>query len=125
MDKLTEVKQILKYNEEINNKLKIKNFYNKYKKELENFKYIDDEIFFATNKKKIYIRYIGFNNKINYGVFNLKSEKKNKTLYIYLINEKKKIWYFDFNKNYVFFNKIISEDDKIRKNFIDFLSKNN
>ena len=125
MDKLTEVKQILKYNEEINNKLKIKNFYNKYKKELENFKYIDDEIFFATNKKKIYIRYIGFNNKINYGGFYLKSEKKNKTLYIYLINEKKKIWYFDFNKNYVFFNKIISEDDKIRKNFIDFLSKNN
>ena len=122
--KLLEVKQILKYNEEINNKEKIKNYYKKYKKELEDFKYIDNESYF-NKKKRCYVRYIGFNNKLYYGGFYVKSEKKNNTLYIYLINTKKQIWYIDFNKNYVFINKVISEDDKIRKSFVEFLEKNN
>ena len=118
--KLLEVKYILKYKEEINNKDRIKNYYEKYKNELDGFKYIENENYFYNNKK-FYVRYIGFNNKLYYGGFFVKAEEKNKTTYIYLINTKKKIWYIDFNKNFVFVNKIISEDDKIRKAFIEFL----
>ena len=120
--KLIEVQQILKYKDEINNN-KINEIMKKYKNELENFKYIDNENYFKPNKKK-YVRYVGFDNKINYGGFFVKSEKKNNTTYIYLINTQKKIWYIDFNKNYIFINKIITEDDKIRKSFIEFLEKN-
>jgi hypothetical protein len=120
--RLLEVKQILKYKEEVNNTERIKKYYEKYKKELDGFKYIENENYF-NNKNKFYVRYIGFNNKLYYGGFFVKAEKKNNTIYIYLINTKKKIWNIDFNKNFVFVNKIISEDDKIRKSFIEFLEK--
>jgi hypothetical protein len=121
--KLIEVQQILKYNEETNNKQKIKDLFEKYKKELEDFTYVENETYFINNKK-IYIRYVGFNNKINYGGFFYKTEKLNKSTYIYLINSRRKVWHIDFNKNYIFANKIISEDDKIRKAFMEFLEKN-
>ena len=121
--RLMEVHQILKYSEEINNKEKIKSYYKKYEKELSDFKYIENENYFDTNKQ-IYIRYIGFNNKLYYGGFFVKTEKKNKTIYLYLINTHKKMWYIDFNRNFVFANKIISEDDKIRNAFIEYLKKN-
>ena len=121
--KLIEVQQILKYNEEVNNKQKIKDLFEKYKKELEDFTYVEDEKFFVNNKK-MYVRYVGFNNKINYGGFYYKTEKLNKNIYIYLINTRRKVWHIDFNKNYVFANKLISEDDKIRKAFMEFLEKN-
>lgn len=120
--RLLEVKQILKYKEEVNNKERIKGYYEKYNKELDGFKYIENENYF-NNKKNFYVRYIGFNNKLYYGGFFVKAEKKNNTIYIYLINTKKKIWNIDFNRNFVFVNKIISEDDKIRKAFIEFLEK--
>ena len=121
--KLMEIQQILKYNEETNNKQKIKDLFGKYKKELEDFTYVENETYFINNKK-IYIRYVGFNNKINYGGFFYKIEKLNKNTYIYLINSRRKVWFIDFNKHYVFANKIISEDDKIRKAFMEFLEKN-
>ena len=121
--KLLEVQYILKYKEEVNNEKKIKNYYEKYKKELDGFKYIKNENYFY-KKKKFYVRYVGFNNKLYYGGFFVKAEKKNNTTYIYLINTKKKIWYIDFNRNFVFVNKIISEDDKIRQAFTEFLEKN-
>jgi hypothetical protein len=120
---LSEVQQILKYNEKINNTERIKNYYKKYKIELENFKYIENKNYFD-KKKKNYIRYIGFNNKLYYGGFFVKAEHKNNTTYIYIINTKKKMWYIDFNKYFIFVNKIISEDDKIRNKFIEFLEKN-
>lgn len=122
--KLLEVQQIMKYNENINNKDRIKKYYVKYKKELEDFSYIDNERYFENNKKN-YVRYIGFNDKLYYGGFFVKIEKKNNTSYIYLINTKRKIWYIDFKRYFVFINKIITEDDKIRKAFIEFLEKQN
>ena len=120
--RLLEVQQILKSTEEINNKERIKAYLKRYNKELEGFKYIENENYFGKNKR-FYVRYIGFNNKLYYGGFFVKAEKKNNTTYIYLINTKRKIWNIDFNRNFVFVNKIISEDDKIRKAFIEFLEK--
>ena len=121
--KLLEVQYILKYKEEVDNKKRVTNYYIKYNKELDGFKYIENKNYFY-KKKKFYVRYIGFNNKLYYGGFFVKAEEKNNTTYIYLINTQKKIWYIDFNKNFVFINKIISEDDKIRKVFTEFLEKN-
>lgn len=121
--KLFEVQQILKYTEIIDNKQQIKEYYKKYNNELKDFKYIENKNYF-NNKKKLYIRYVGFNNKLYYGGFLVKTEEKNNTLYIYLINTKKKIWVIDFNRNYIFANNIITEDDKIRQQFIEYLEQN-
>jgi hypothetical protein len=121
--KLLEVQQILNSRENINNSEKIKKYYKKYKKELEEFKYIEDDSYLYNNKK-LYIKYIDFNNKLHYGGFFYKLEKKNKTTYIYLISSQRKVWYIDFNKNFIFVNKVISNNDKIRNMFINFLDKN-
>ena len=43
--------------------------------------------------------------------------------YPFLINGSKKIWSFDFNKNYVFVNKVFSKNDKLRKIFEETLTK--
>ena len=117
--KLLEIQQILI----VNNKDRINSYFEKYKNDLNGFKYIDNKNYFD-DKKNLYIRYVGFNNKLYYGGFFVKVEHKNNSTLIYLINTKKKIWTIDFNKYFVFINKVISEDDKIRKAFIDFLEKN-
>jgi len=121
--KIREVKKILETNEEIFIDIKLKELKKKYKEELKEFKYVyDNNIFF--NIKNKYIRYIGFNNKINYGGFFVKAEKRNNSIYIYLINKDRQIWFIDVNKNYIFINDIITENNKMRKEFERFLLEN-
>lgn len=124
MDKLKEVKKILNSIEKVDLDLKIKELKKKFKVELKGFKYVADSNLFLTIKKK-YIRYIGFNNKINYGGFFYKAEEKNNTIMIYLINSDKRVWSIDANKNYIFINDIITENDKIRQMFENYLHENN
>ena len=121
--KLLEVQYIFKYKEEVNNDERIKNYYEKYKKELDGYTYIENENYFDI-KRRVVVRYIGFNNKLNYGGFFYKTEKKNNTTYIYLVNTKRKIWYIDFKQNFIFVEKVLSENDKIRKAFTEFLVNN-
>lgn len=103
----------------INKIIKLKELY---VSELEDFKYVNDHNYFIYNKK-CFIRYVSFNNVIHYGGFLFKIEKKNNTIIIFLINGSKKIWSFDFNKNYVFVNKVFSKNDKLRKIFEETLTK--
>ena len=119
---LLEIQKILKP-EIIDLNSKIKELKKLYKDELKGFKYVDDPNIFLQIKNK-YIRYIGFNNKINYGGFFLKAVYKGNTVYIYLINKDKKVWYIDFNRNYVFINDIINENVKMRKAFELYLLEN-
>jgi hypothetical protein len=123
MDKLDEVKKILNTIKKVDIEAKIKNFKKIYKTELKGFKYVSDPNIFLNLKKK-YIRYVEFNDKINYGGFFYKAEKINNTIIIYLINKDKKIWSIDFNKNYIFINDIVTENDKIRHMFENFLKDN-
>ena len=120
MDKLKEVKQILNSIEKFDIDSKVRELKKTFKTELKGFKYVTDSNIFLNIKKK-YIRYVCFNNKINYGGFFFKAEKKNNTVIIYLINSDKKVWPVDTNKNYIFVNDIITENDKIRKMFEEFL----
>jgi hypothetical protein len=121
--KIREVRNILDSKEEIFIDVKLKEIKKKYKDDLKEFKYVSDNNIFLNIKNK-YIRYVGFNNKINYGGFFLKAENKNNTIFIYLINKDRKIWSIDVNKNYVFINDIITENDKMRKEFEKFLLEN-
>ena len=114
-EKLAEVYQILHSDVNINLDTKIRELKHTYKTELKGFKYvIDPDILLNITKK--YVRYVGFNNKLYYGGFLVKSEKKNNTTYIYLISTHKQIWSIDFNSYYIFINDIIStKNEKIRK----------
>jgi hypothetical protein len=114
--KLIEIKNIKNNKININIKPIIDNYFNIYNEELKDFTYVDNsDIFFI--KKKMYVRYISFNNKINYGGFFVKAEKTSKDVIIYLINKDKKIWSINFNNNFIFINDILS----LRKIFENFL----
>jgi hypothetical protein len=120
---IKEVRKILGTKVEIFIDSKLKEIKKKYKEDLKDFKYVSDNNIFFNIKNK-YIRYVGFNNKINYGGFFLKAEKKNNSIYIYLINKDRKVWSIDVNKNYVYINDIITHNERMRKEFEKYLLEN-
>ena len=105
----------------IDTKQQLKFLKEKYKKELENFKYIK-KITDIYGKQKIYIRYIGINGRLYWGGFLFKINKINNKFIILLINKDKKPWSVDFDTHYVFYNSII-RDDNLRDIFTEFLDK--
>lgn len=121
MNKLDEIKKIYNTQVIINIGDKINNFYSIYKNELVNFKYVSDIKQITGNK---YIRYIGFNNKLYYGGFLIKIKEFGNTILLYLLSTNKKVWTIDFNKNYVFMNNILNNNDKLRKAFENYLLNN-
>ena len=124
-DKLEEIKKILSKKVIVNTLDTINDILKKYKNDLIDFKYIENSKYFLEKKKNKYVRYVGFNGKINYGGFLIKTEKKNNTVYLYLINKHKQVWYLDFNKNYIFVSNILTKNEIIRKEFEMYLSKLN
>jgi len=123
MDKIEEVRKLLRTKDIVDINLKIKEIKKKYKEDLKDFDYINNPKILLDAKKK-FIRYVGFDNKINYGGFLLKVEKLDNKFYIYLINKNKKIWNIDFNRYYVFMVDVLSENDKMRKEFEKYLLEN-
>jgi hypothetical protein len=122
--KREEVNNILNMEVTIKIDIKIKELKHTYKTELKGFKYVTDPTIFLSIKK-IYVRYVGFNNQLYYGGFFVKAEQKNNTVFLYLINTNKQIWTIDFNNYYIFINDIIStKNEKIRKAFELYLLEN-
>jgi hypothetical protein len=119
MDKLDEVRKLLR-TKDVDLKSKVKEIKKKYKEDLQDFVYVEKAKTLVDAKKK-FIRYVGFDNKINYGGFLLKVEKLNDNFYIYLINKDKKVWNIDFSRNYVFMVDILNNDEKMRKEFEAYL----
>jgi hypothetical protein len=119
-DALKEVNDILKSKVKINLKSRIIEILNMYEDALKDFEYINnnDDLLLIKNK---YIRYVEYNNKLNYGGFLVKSEKINNTIFIYLINTNKQIWKINANKNFIFCCDILTPSQKIRKSFEEFL----
>jgi len=122
-DKFKEVKKILNLKVKIDLDSKIKELKKIYKPYLKGFKYVVDSNTFLEIKNK-YIRYVGFDNKINYGGFLLKAEKKGNIIYIYLINKDKKVWFINTNNFYIFINNILTKNEKTREQFEQFLLEN-
>lgn len=122
-NKIKEIKDIL--NTEINIKTQIQYLKEKYKKELENFIYIE-KINQLYEYPKIFIRYIGINGKLCWGGILLRIEQINNKFLIYLINKNKKSWYIEFDKNYIFYQKIIkTNNENLRNIFTSFLTEYN
>ena len=95
----------------------IKKLEERYKTELKGFTYLEDLIQLEDDKK-YFIRYIGINGKFNYGGF----------LYYFpndycirLINNSKKAWDVIVNENFIWFSKVLNENDKKRAQFDAYL----
>ena len=100
MDKIEEINEIL--NMHIVDQLSDIN--KKYKKELLDFSYIENEIEIIS-LKNVFIRYVGINGLLYYGGIYYKCEKINGELFILLINKNKKPWKIKANNNYIFYKK--------------------
>jgi hypothetical protein len=119
-DALKEVQEILNKNTDVNLNKRILEIMNMYKDELEDFEYIinTNDLLYIKNK---FIRYVEYNNKLNYGGILIKSEKIGNRIYIYLINKHKQMWTVNADKNFIFCNNILTQNEKIRKSFEKFL----
>jgi hypothetical protein len=118
---LKEVKDLLNNNTNIDLNKRILEIINIYKDELEDFEYVYNttDLLYVKNK---FIRYVEYNNKLNYGGFLVKSIKIKNNIFIYLINTNKKMWTVNADKNFIFINDILTPNQKIRKSFEKLLS---
>ena len=122
MSKLDEVNIIM--NLEINTNDYLEKLKKKYKKELNNFIYIN-HINDIIQIKNAYIRYISIKGKIGYGGIYYKVEKENNIFFILLINQNKKIWKISFNDNFIFYKLIENNNNQKRTYFTELLDKFN
>jgi hypothetical protein len=114
-NKILEINEI--YDIEYDTAEIIKKLEERYKTELKGFTYLEDLIQLEDDKK-YFIRYIGINGKFNYGGF----------LYYFpndycirLINNSKKAWDVIVNENFIWFSKVLNENDKKRAQFDAYL----
>ena len=88
-------------------------------KQLYGIKKLDEK---KRKKEKLYIRYINaINNKFNYGGFLMNYNDQ----YLTLINKNKIPWRVEFDRNFIFYNRVLTENEKRRANFEEFLKQNN
>jgi hypothetical protein len=118
--KLKEIDKI--YNIQIDTNKYLNKLLEKYKNELDGFKYapsINDII----QNKKIFIRYISTKGKLCYGGIYYKVDEKNNKFYILLVNKYKNIWSISFDENFIFFKNISDDNDNKRDLFKSLLDK--
>jgi len=102
------------------NKL-IEKFELKYQKELEDYIYVDYNDLISQVKYGGYIRYINLNEELKWGGILLKiNNLESSDAKLLLMNSNKKIWEIKFSKNYVFYKKHTTYNDKLRELFISY-----
>ena len=116
-NKILEINEI--YDIEYNTTAIIKELEERYKTELKGFTYLEDLIQLEDDTK-YFIRYIGINGKFNYGGF----------LYYFpndycirLINNSRKAWDIIVNENFIWYSKVLNENDRKRAQFDAYLKE--
>jgi hypothetical protein len=120
--KSLEILKLLETNNNFNINNKIDKLKKQFSSELEGFTYIDNKKHISSFKNK-YIRYISFNNKLNYGGFFLKTENINGKFFIYLINKNKIPWKIDFDRYYIFYTEHVRTTNESKRNIFDIFIK--
>ena len=92
----------------------------KHKEALTGFKYVDDigRLTRKSSRNKLFIRYVGVNGKFGWGGFYLRNEDN----HIYLVNKYKAVWCIDEKQNFIFYKKVLLDNDRMRNDFDIFLS---
>lgn len=118
--KLDEINEIYKIN--INTEKYLKKIKKKYENELKNFIYAEN-INDIIQHKNIFIKYISVKGKYYNGGIYYKVIKKNNKFYILLINKYKKVWEILFDDNFIFYSKLLNNNDIKREMFKELLDK--
>ena len=73
-----------------------------------------------------YVRYVNFKNELKWGgILVKKTVKKSGIHMMALINTNRNIFNISFERNYIFYKKHVSPNDKTRELFISYLDKDN
>ena len=97
----------------------INELYRKYSKQLNNYSYIDNDIY--NLKKGGYIKYININNELKYGGILINIENKNNLSKMKLViknDYSKNIYKINFLNNYIFYKTHKTQSDNFRKLFL-------
>ena len=112
------------YNEEkIEKKLQrtIEDFEIKYEEELSEYIHIDYNDLLSKVQIGGYIRYINLDGELRWGGILIKIEDiESRDTKLLLMNTSRKFWEIKFSKNYVFYKKHTTYNDKLRELFISY-----
>ena len=111
-----------KWQSELNKK--IYKWKSDYEKELEDYEFVESEKELTkTAKKGGYIRYFNANDELRYGGFLVNIFEDNEITKMTLMNTMGKRWVISWTRNYIFYKKHTTANDKLRKIFISLLEK--
>ena len=113
-------KKIIDYTEEnnINNEISINNLYEKYKEQLKDYFYINDEI--DNLKLGGYVRYVNLNEELRFGGILIAIIDKSDLFKMKLVlkNTTNNIWKISYINNYIFYKNHKTKNDKFRNLFL-------
>tara|TARA_Y100000389_G_C17375304_1_gene471301 strand:- start:769 stop:1161 length:393 start_codon:yes stop_codon:yes gene_type:complete len=126
-DRLKKIDEILKnlpsqkqWKDDIDKK--INSWFKKYPKELEDYKFVYslDQL---RNEIKAggYIRYFNNNEELRYGGFLVRKIEEDDNYRLSLMNMNGRKWTIVWSRNYIFYKKHTTANDKLRKIFISLL----
>ncbi|VVU94790.1 hypothetical protein CPAV1605_515 [seawater metagenome] len=100
----------------------IDSFKEKYEEELKDYNYVDYDDFLLNVRKGGYIRYVNLDKEIRWGGILIKIEDlETRDPMLTLMNTDKRQWKIKFSKNYVFYRKHRSYNDRLREVFLSYL----
>ena len=93
-----------------------------YEKELEDYEFIQTEKeLFKIAKKGGYVRYFNSNEELRYGGFLVNIFQDKDIIKLTIMNTMGKRWAISWTRNYIFYKKHTTANDKLRKIFISLL----
>jgi hypothetical protein len=107
----------------IKRKNKVKQFYKLYSKELEDYIFIKNIQIYNQIEVGGYIRYINLNHELKWGGILIKKIVQNDMELMILSNSASDRIIVSFQKNYIFYKKHTTNNDKVRKLFLSVLEK--
>jgi hypothetical protein len=109
-----------KLHEKLNKR--IERFEQKYSEELSEYMYIDYSDLLSKVHVGGYIRYVNYNNELRWGGILLEiKDIDTRDAKLMLKNTSNNIWMIKFSKNYVFYRKHTTYNDKLRELFISYV----
>jgi len=112
------------YDEELEEKKlqrTIEKFEQKYTEELNEYIHIDYNDLLSQVEIGGYIRYVNLNGELRWGGILIKIDDiETRDAKLLLMNTSRKFWQIKFSKNYVFYKKHTTYNDKLRELFISY-----
>jgi hypothetical protein len=100
----------------------IEEFDKKYSEELKEYTFVDYDDFLLNVRKGGYIRYVNLNGELRWGGILIKVDNlETRDPLLNLMNTNKRIWQVKFSKNYIFYKKHKTYNDRLRDIFLSYI----